>query len=405
MPLITDLARLFVVSTLLLLSPISNCITSYADENPNIQLRGQLVNSLSKITNDKKAHVAFMGGSITQMEGYRPLVCQWLEKKFPQTQFTFTNAGISSTCSTTGAFRLQNDVLAKGKVDLFFVEFAVNDDQDAQHKPRESVRGMEGIIHQMRKHSPKADIVMIHFVNPGMKDLLDNGKQPVSIAAHERVAAHYAIPSIHLAKQVSDDIKSGKITWSRYGGTHPKLEGNQLCARLVADLLNKAWSGDLPKPAPHSMPAKLLNDGSYVRGRFLKVNTEGESVRLGTQWQYDEPKWKSIKGSFRGYFAGMKCVHSSTPGHELSARFTGGALGAYVLAGPDAGQLEVSIDGGEFKTVELFHRHSRGLHYPRTVMLATDLKEKEHIVKVRLSATHHENSKGTAARILHFVAN
>ena len=40
---------------------------------------------------------------------------------------------IASTCSTTGAFRLRDDVLIKGPVDLFFIEFAVNDDQDAGH--------------------------------------------------------------------------------------------------------------------------------------------------------------------------------------------------------------------------------------------------------------------------------
>ena len=41
--------------------------------------------------------------------------------------------GIASTCSVTGAHRLTRDVLSKGDVDLFFIEFAVNDDQDAGH--------------------------------------------------------------------------------------------------------------------------------------------------------------------------------------------------------------------------------------------------------------------------------
>lgn len=63
----------------------------------------------------------------------------WLEKTFPETEFTFTNAGISSTCSTTGAFRLKEEVLGKGPVDLFFVEFAVNDNSDAGHAKRECV--------------------------------------------------------------------------------------------------------------------------------------------------------------------------------------------------------------------------------------------------------------------------
>ncbi|MDG1854188.1 MAG: hypothetical protein P8I97_08515, partial [Verrucomicrobiales bacterium] len=94
----------------------------------------------------KEGRVAFIGGSITQMNGYRPMVADWLKARFSQTKFEFINAGISSTCSTTGAFRLKEHVLDKGRIDLFFIEFAVNDDQDAGHEKRECVRGMEGII-------------------------------------------------------------------------------------------------------------------------------------------------------------------------------------------------------------------------------------------------------------------
>ena len=85
--------------------------------------------------------------------------------------------------------------------------------------------------------------------------------------------------------------------------------------------------------------------------------------------------------------------------------FKGRALGAYVLAGPDSGVLEVSIDGGKWQRVDLYHRHSRGLHYPRTVMFDTDLKTGEHTAKIRLSNKSNPLSKGTAARILQFVVN
>ena len=99
----------------------------------NIVLRGNLGNARLQFERNKAGRVAFMGGSITEMQGYRPLVGQLLQRRFPDTKFTFIDAGISSTCSTTGAFRLAHDVLDQGPVDLFFVEFAVNDDQDAGH--------------------------------------------------------------------------------------------------------------------------------------------------------------------------------------------------------------------------------------------------------------------------------
>ncbi len=101
----------------------------------------------------------------------------------------------------------------------------------------------------------------------------------------------------------------------------------------------------------------------------------------------------------------MKLLTTEQVGKETTVKFKGRALGAYVLAGPDAGVVEASIDGGEWKRVDLYHRYSRGLHYPRTVMFATDLELGAHTAKLRLSAKSNPASKGTAARILQFTVN
>jgi hypothetical protein len=116
------------------------------DFGGNVVLRGNLENSRQQFERANKGNVVFLGGSITEMEGYRPMVCSLLEERFPKTEFTFTNAGIGSTCSTTGAFRLRRDVLDHGPVDLLFVEFAVNDDQDGHLSREECIRGMEGVV-------------------------------------------------------------------------------------------------------------------------------------------------------------------------------------------------------------------------------------------------------------------
>ena len=71
-----------------------------------VQLRGSLTNFRIQFEHTQTGRVALMGGSITEMEGFRPMVCESLKKRFPVTDFEFVNAGIASTCSTTGAFRL-----------------------------------------------------------------------------------------------------------------------------------------------------------------------------------------------------------------------------------------------------------------------------------------------------------
>ncbi|MEC9094264.1 MAG: SGNH/GDSL hydrolase family protein, partial [Planctomycetota bacterium] len=71
----------------------------------------------------------------------------------------------------------------------------------------------------------------------------------------------------------------------------------------------------------------------------------------------------------------------------------------------DCGQVEVSLDGGIWKTVELYHRFSRGLHYPRTVMLFTDLEAGDHQLRMRVSENRHPQSKGHAIRVLRLGVN
>jgi lysophospholipase L1-like esterase len=367
----------------------------------NICFRDSLANARLQFERTKKGHVAFIGGSITEMEGYRPMVCELLKRRFPNTEFVFTAAGISSTCSTTGAFRLQSDVLSKGPVDLFFIEFAVNDDQDAHHSRSECIRGLEGILRQARRYNPKMDIVITYFVNPEMMDAYRAGQVPLSIASHEEVARHYGISTIHLAKEVTERIASGKLTWERFGGVHPAPLGNGICAGMIDELLSRAWSAP---PAPNAaligypLPPPL-DPGCYANGRF--IDPKEATVKQG--WRLGVPPWKELKGSKRSRFTDIPMLCADEPGAELTLTFTGTAVGAYIVAGPDAGVVEARIDGREPTEVNLLHAFSKGLHYPRTVMLGADLTPGPHTLVLRISPK--SQGSGHAMRIMQFVAN
>ena len=369
--------------------------------NPNIHQRSNLANCRVQFERKKSGHVAFIGGSITEMNGYRPMVCKMLQKRFPDTKFTFTDAGISSTCSTTGAFRLAEHVLAKGPVDLFFIEFAVNDDQDAGHAARECLRGMEGLLRHTRQHNPSADIVVTYFVNPGMLKMYQSGKTPIPVAAHEKVTAHYGVSVIHLIGELAARVKAGTMTWKQFGGTHPRPPGNALCTKMIDDLMTAAWSGPVAAAkTPYPMPAEPLDAKSYFNGRFIHP----DKATLAGGFTLGVPNWKALPGGKRGRFTQLKMLHADKPGAELTLEFAGTAIGAYVLAGPDAGVVETSVDGGPFKQTDLYHRYSRGLHYPRTVMFATDLKGGKHTLKLR-TTDKSPRKRGNAIRILEFTVN
>ncbi|MGB2823036.1 MAG: SGNH/GDSL hydrolase family protein [Phycisphaerae bacterium] len=370
----------------------------------NIHRRGDLANARVQFSKNKTGHVAFIGGSITEMNGYRPMVCEMLRKRFPNTKFTFTDAGIASTCSTTGAFRLAEDVLSAGPVDLFFIEFAVNDDQDAGHARRECIRGMEGIVRHARLHNPCMDVVITYFVNPGMLQTLQEGKTPLTAGSHEEVARHYGVSTIDLAREVAERITDGQLTWKQFGGTHPAPLGNAICAKMIDDLLTAAWKGPLPADAarkPHPMPAEPLDALSYYRGRFI----DPAIAKVKGGWKLAVPEWKKLKGSCRRRFLDATMLSAEKGAAELTLEFTGTAVGAYVLAGPDAGIVEATIDGGQPVKVDLYHRFSRGLHYPRTVMFAADLKPASHTLLLRTTDAHNPDSTACATRILKFVAN
>jgi lysophospholipase L1-like esterase len=374
-----------------------------ADARPfgeNVQPRGEFQNARSKFVNEKTGRVAFLGGSITEMEGYRPMVCDLLKKRFPETKFSFVAAGIGSTCSTTGAFRLATDVFGDGPVDLLFVEFAVNDDQDAAHTRDECIRGMEGIVRHARALNPNVDIVITFFVNEAMLQTLHDNKTPLTIESHQAVAEHYNIPTINLAREVAQEIDAGKLTWKQYGGVHPAPYGNAICARMIDELFNRAWSNaPVTSVKAHTTPEKPLDTFNYEHGRFINP----KEAKVDARWTLDVPDWSKLPGSKRSRFTQIPMLVATEPGAELTLNFEGTSVGAYVVAGPDAGIVEASIDAGEPHNVDLYHRFSKSLHYPRTVMLGTELSPGKHTLKLRLSQETH--SAGHAIRVMQFVAN
>lgn len=368
----------------------------------NVTPRGNLNNARVQFQEQKKGHVAFLGGSITEMEGYRPMVCELLQRKFPETSFTFTAAGVSSTCSTTGAFRLQNDVLSKGPVDLLFVEYAVNDDQDAFHSKEECIRGMEGIIRHLRRTYPKADVVMTFFLNESSMQKYNAGQVPLPILAHTEVAEKYGVSTINLAKAVTAKIAAGEFDWKKFGGVHPAPFGNRIAADMIADLFASQWSAAPNGTAKsHSLPEPPIDDKSYSKGRFVDFR----ELKFNESWKIHVPDWKSLTGGKRERFTKETMLEAAQVGAELSFPFEGTAVGAYVLAGPDAGILEASIDGGAPQKVNLFHKFSSGLHYPRTVMFADTLADGKHVLKLKVLEEKDGKSSGYAFRALHFVVN
>lgn len=358
-------------------------------------------NFIAKMEKERKAHVAFLGGSITQnASGHTKMVPEWLKTHWPSVEFTFTSAGLGSTCSTTGAFRLDRDILSKGPVDLLIVEFAVNDDQDAMHDAITAKRGLEGIIRQYFTANPTGDVISVQFVNPAILAKLQAGEEAVSVAAHREVARHYGLPIVDVGRALAGEIAAGKMTWERdYKDTHPNQIGYQFASNLITKVIEDTVFGETPQTVVLPEP---LDPDSYSEATMVDPQ---ELSWLGG-WKF-APVSKELLpvGAIRGDYTQYSALRSDVAGNYLYHTFSGSMLGAFVLAGPDAGIMEVSIDGGDWKKVDLYHRYSKGLNYPRSVVLGDGLGHTLHTAAIRVAEEKNPESQGNTATILYFEVN
>lgn len=363
-------------------------------------LRNGLQNSFIKFSKKKKGRVAFLGGSITYNPGWRDSISSYIEKRFPETEFEFIAAGIPSMGSTPGAFRLERDILSKGKIDLLFVEAAVNDPTNGRSST-EQIRGMEGIIRHARSSNPKMDIITMYFVDPDKMEDYNVGQTPEVIKNHELVANHYQVSSINLAKEVTDRINAGEFTWTDdFKNLHPSPFGQIIYYNSIKSMLGLVWVNEGVKIKKHPMPKKF-DEFSYDRGTLIRI----EKVQIIQGWSIVE-SWKpSGKEGTRAGYVNVPLLISSQPSSELTLKFKGKAIGIAVAAGPDAGIIEYSIDGGNFKKLDLFTQWSSHLHLPWYYVMDAELASSKHSITIRTSHQKNENSKGNACRIKHFFIN
>lgn len=381
-------------------SPVSDFVVRNQPDyqsKQRIARRGNLLRSYQKFTQQKKGCVAFLGGSITEMNGWRSMIQDDLKQRFPDTEFTFIDAGIASTGTTPHAYRLENDVLQKGTPDLMFVEAAVNDHTNGADYVAQT-RGMEGIVRHAISCVPDIDIVMLHFVYDPFLPMLDRGEQPDVILNHDRVANHYGIPSINLAEEMALRLRLGELTWQEFGGTHPLPAGHNYYAAAINRLFDMEWSGDvLNQPvAERRLPDDLLDDDSYCNGEFVDISAAADLHG----WSID-PKWHPADNlEKRKGFVDVPMLVAEKAGAWFTLSFTGTAVGIFCTAGPQAAVLEYSIDGGKFAKLDTFTEWSSHLYLPWVYLFADELPRGKHTLRVRVA-----QGGRTQCQIRNFVVN
>ena len=357
-----------------------------------------LNNSLEKFEKTKTGTVAFLGGSITHNPGWRNKVARYLQERFPGAQFTFITAGIPSLGSTPHAFRFGRDVLQHGTPDLLFVESAVNDRTNG-FSEKAQVRALEGILRQAHAANPAVDVVLMAFAEPDKFGDYDAGREPVEVAVHRRVAAHYGAAFVNLSREVYDRVRAGEFSWEYdFKDLHPSPFGQEIYFQTLKELLGTPYpestSGTsvLPKP---------LDAFSYERARYRQPDesTQRKGFTLNPAWE-PNPKVPTRAG-----FVQVPMLVGEQPGASFELTFSGRAVGIAVVSGPDAGTVTYRIDGQKPQTLDLFTQWSPQLHLPWYLILADELKPGPHRLRVSISDRKNPQSTGTACRIVYFLVN
>jgi len=365
-----------------------------------IYKNGSLNNTLYRIQTEKKATIAFLGGSITFNNGWRNKVSNYLREMFPDTKFTFIDAGIPSLGSLPHAFRLERDVLSKGRIDLLFIESAVNDHANSTPAVIQR-RALEGIIRHAYQQNPYTNIIMMAFADEDKLKDYSQGKIPDEVNLHASLSSFYKVPFINLADEVNKRIIAGEFTWQYdFKDLHPSPFGQEIYFQTIKRLLQTAFVGKAEGLVSYSLPP-AKEKANYAKGKYLDIEAavKKNNFSIDSSWQ--------PKGNIgtRPGFVNMPMLVSEQAGASFSLPFKGNTIGIAIISGPDAGSINYSIDDKPAKSIDLFTQWSASLHLPWYLVLGDDLSSGKHRLNVTISADHNIRSKGNACRIVYFLLN
>lgn len=284
--------------------------------------------------------VAYLGGSITAAEGWRPLTTEFLRALLPRATISEIAAGVPGTGSDFGACRVGVDVL-RHRPDLLFVEFAVN---DASTPPEKIERTIEGIVRQTWRANPATDICFVYTVSTPGWPAVTAGQYPTSALAMENVAAHYGIPTVQLGFEVARRVAASEMIFKgtekdgarafSFDGVHPTASGHH----VYESVLERALPTFLKKTAPHTaLPPPLRPDNweraeqrslspDVLRGQWTTVPLDDPNLR-GVTKALLPPTWRADEA-----------------GAAVEFEFTGTRLGLLGVAAPDSGEFVVTVD-------------------------------------------------------------
>ena len=319
-----------------------------------------------KAQNGEDITVAYIGGSITEgynagtTEFYAKTCTDLLQGYFPDITVTGVNAGISGTPSLLGNLRLERDVLSADP-DIVFVEFAVNDGQEADYK-----NAYESLVRTLLTQEKDIAVVLLFTV----LDSVYTCQEHMS-----KIGANYDLPMISVHDSVYEEIEAGRMTWQDYSNdqSHPNAYGH----KCITDFVDNYYQKVLPVVAENvGEVSKELPDpvfsAKYMNMHYMDSATM-DGVELDGFEQYD------THGSFHNGW-----MYRGTDGGSMKFTVDCSVLEMVFKANNSDkyGTANIYVDGEKVKSV--VSNMSDGWNNPVTAYLIDNDSSAEHTVEIRM---------------------
>ena len=350
--------------------------------------------AMEKAERGEDVTLAFIGGSITQGAGAKPIESEsYVYRVFDHFRKTYATdpekvhlvkAGVGGTPSEFGLVRYERDVLRNGTVspDIVFIEFAVNDAGDET----EGVCFESLVAKAFNQPSmPAVLLVFAVFMNDwNLQDRL----APIGL--------HYSLPMVSVKDAVSPQFPRGEghVISKRqyfYDCYHPTNEGHRVMADCIDHLLEQSlahvevepeWPKDGYLGRPYEHCFTVTRD---TVGEFADVITvdEGDFTKTDTALQYAE---KDLDAFGTPQFPENWMHEDGDRPFVIRANCRSFFLTYKDSGDGDFGTVTVTVDGQPFKEID---SRAIGWNHCNTYLCVNESVNADHVIEIAMKDGHN----------------
>ncbi len=276
---------------------LSNAVVTETPDNDNYSPNlARFKKLIEKAQRGEDLVIGTIGGSITRgayadpidINCYANLVREWFANTFG-VNVTLVNAGVSSTHTNLGVYRLKQEILDKDP-DIVIIEYAVNENTAAVSEANFAT--YEAMVRKVLSHND--DVALLEMFMIKYKNNSDNTALEF-INAQEmqsKIGGHYGVPMISFYDAVlplleEDQVDFGATEGDYWNlimadGIHPNNYGHKIAATLITNYIAGVVAGvDSITDTVSALPSVI--DGSAA-GAYTGTSTLYNSVTLPSEY-------------------------------------------------------------------------------------------------------------------------